>query len=68
MLFGLFESKSEKTARLEKHDLEQELRRREAKKDGLPFFGSVYEDDYRTPEQKEASRLSIRERLDELSK
>jgi hypothetical protein len=42
-----FESKTEKELRLHKLDLENEERRKEANKKGLPFFGVRYEDDYR---------------------
>jgi hypothetical protein len=42
-----FESKMEKELRLLKLDMENEEKRKEANKKGLPFFGTRYEDDYR---------------------
>lgn len=45
-----FESKQEKEVRLKQLDLENKIKKLEAEKKGLPFFGTRYQDDYRIKE------------------
>lgn len=52
MFFDLFESKAERELRFLKSDLENESRRLECERKGIPFFGTRYEDDTRRPEEK----------------
>ncbi|MFJ8247387.1 hypothetical protein [Peribacillus asahii] len=50
---GLFgESKAEKIARWEALDRENEVRRKKAKKKGMPYFGIRYEDDTRSKKKE----------------
>lgn len=63
MLFGLFESKEEKRWCLEELDLKNEIERLKAVRQGMPYFGTRYVDDDRTPEEREASRRRIRNYL-----
>lgn len=47
-----FESKAEKELRLLKLDIENKFRREKAKREGRPYFGTRYEDDYRLEHDK----------------
>jgi aspartyl/asparaginyl-tRNA synthetase len=61
-MFG-FESKSEKRERLEKLDYENALGRLKAKKEGKPYFGSRYEDDDRSSEERKLSMENQENRI-----
>lgn len=61
-MFGLF-SNSKKSERLKQHDYIQELERELANRDGFPYFGTRYEDDYRSEEEKMLSKLIAREKI-----
>jgi hypothetical protein len=62
-LFG-FENKKEKLARLEEQDLKNEMEKIQAELTGGIYIGGiVYEDDFRTKDEKEQSIRRIRQEI-----